>query len=167
MLEIGIRVFCCHRKPTIFPDYREHLRLMNSELSGEVETLLKESEDLRIYQYYSLAPFYWMEIKCLRRMELGSSVMCVTESVNSYVNQKHLPDFVREWLFHYICTFLNALDYIVIPNETIERELRTEGICHPEFYKISEREASEDHRKALLWRNLYFIIAERKENVLS
>ncbi len=48
MLEIGIRVFCCHRKPTIFPDYREHLRLMNSELSGEVETLLKESEDLRI-----------------------------------------------------------------------------------------------------------------------
>ncbi len=153
MLEVSIRIFSGEGKSALCPDYHEHLRMMRKDLGKEVETCMQETEDARIHQYYSLSPFYYLEIRFLRRMQAGVSVMCVSESAEEYAEDLHLPRFLRKWMFRYVRRFLNSLDYIVVSDEKLKEKLKEEGAEAPCFAVIPRQpERTEDHA---LWLKLY------------
>lgn len=159
MIQIGIRTLTLKKGNRISNDYKEQMRLIKNRMKGKIESSLRETDGTAIYQYYSMAPFYCVEARFLRRMNVGSSVMCVRESLEDYVASAHLPQFLKQLLYSYVKVFLNSLDYIVITDENIERKLRQEGIRCPGFYTIpiSGEKVSEERESytAGLWMEFY------------
>ncbi len=158
MLEIGIRTLSLKKGTRISNDYREQMELIKKWMKGKIKSSLKETDSISIYQYYSMAPFYCVEARFLRRMKVGSSVMCVKESLENYVAPAHLPRFIKQFLYLYIKIFLNSLDYIVTVDEKTEMTLRQEGVNNPRFYRIPICEEKEP-LVAGLWMDFYQTIA--------
>lgn len=155
MLEVSIRVFSCAGKSALYPDYHEYLKLVQRDLGREVKAYMRETEDTEIHQYYSLSPFYYLEIRFLKRMRAGSSVMCVSESAEDYAEGFPLPRIFQKWIYRYVRRFLNSLDFIVVSDIRVEDKLRTEGVNLPVFYTIPEKEAEGQMAKSRLWLELY------------
>lgn len=159
MLEIGIRTFSLKGGTKISNDYREQMDLIRRWMKGKIQGLLGETENTCIYQYYSMAPFYCAETKFLRRMQVGSSVMCITESMTDYIASIRIPKIMKKGLFWYLRMFLDSLDYIVITDEKTEEKLRQEGVKNPHFHVIPT-EKGEEILTASLWMNFYQKIAD-------
>ena len=114
MIEVNIRVFFQKSGTGLFPDYHRHIKMIEEQLPGKVRVYLDETEAMPICQYYSLSPFGCMEIRYLRRMKLGKSVMCLTEGSTAYAQDMHLPRFVKRAVSLYLKKYLNSFDYIVV-----------------------------------------------------
>lgn len=155
MLEVNIRIFFQKKDSGLFPDYREHISLIQTELKGKVTVYLDETDDMQIYQYYSIAPFGWIEVRYLKRMQIGKSLMCIKESIDDYIKRKHLPGALKRLFYDYLRIYLNSLDYIVVADKLVEESLKKEGVCKPQFYKIPVKKEDERGMRAFLWLNLY------------
>lgn len=158
MLEVGIRTLSSKHGTGISNDYIEQMELIRRWMKGKIKSSLRETDNTSIYQYYSMAPFYYAEAKFVRRMQVGCSVMCVKESIEDYMASAPFPQFIKHLLAAYIRTFLNSLDYLVIDSEKTEERLRQEGIIHPYFYIIQGKGAKEA-LTAELWMEFYQRIA--------
>lgn len=155
MVEVNIRVFLPKKETDLFPDYRQHVEMLQEQLPGKVRIYLDETEDVSIYQYYSLSPFSCIEIHYLRRMQIGKSVMYITEGIGEYAQSRHLPQIFKEVVYRYLKNYLNSLDYIVVTNRVLEEELRREGVCKPQFYEIPKKGQVKKAQRAELWLDLY------------
>ncbi len=158
MLEIGIRTLFSKHGTRISNDYIDQMELIKRWMKGKIKSSLRETDNTSIYQYYSMAPFYYAEAKFVRRMQVGCSVMCVKESIADYMASAPFPQFIKHLLAAYIRNFLNSLDYLVIDSEKIKEALRQEGIIHPDFYIIREK-GEKEALTAGLWMEFYQTIA--------
>lgn len=154
MLEINIRIFFPKKGNSLFPDYHEHLKLLEP-LDGQIRTCLDGAEAAPIYQYYTISPLGWVESRYLRRMRLGKSVMCIREDLREYTNSIHVPGIFRQLLYQYLKMYLNSLDYIVVKSQAVEDKLKKEGVRSPTFFKIPEKDEKNSIKGAYTWLNLY------------
>ena len=158
MLEIGIRTFSLKRGTSMSNDYREQIALIRRWMKGKIKSSLRETDSTAVYQYYSIVPFYCVEARFIRRMQVGSSVMCVRESIDDYLRSVRLPKFLKPFLGSYMKIFLNSMDYIVVDDEKMAVTLRQEGVREPDFFKIPMVEDKEPF-VAERWLDFYQAIA--------
>ena len=155
MLEVNIRIFFQKKETEIFPDYHCHVNMLKEQLAGKVQVYLDERGDMPIYQYYSRSPFGCMETHYLRRMQVGKSVMCITEGLEEYVQNRHLPQILRALMGRYLKNYLNSFDYLVVTDKALEQRLKKEGVSKPQFYEIPEEGEAKKAQRADLWLDLY------------
>lgn len=161
MLEINIRVYFQKKETGLFPDYHGQIKLLETELEGKAKACLDSADDLPVCQYYTISPLAYMEARQMRRMHAGKSVMCVNESISRYVRDCGeswcLPRTVKCLIYRYLKGYLNSLDYIVVQNQTVEEELKQEGVDKPQFFLINPKE-SDGHRLAQKWLDFYHML---------
>ncbi|MGI6008035.1 MAG: hypothetical protein ACOX8E_11165 [Ruminococcus sp.] len=155
MVEVNIRIFFPKKETELFPDYHRHMDMLKEQLQGKVRVYLDETEDVPIYQYYSLSLFGCIETRYLRRMQIGKSVMHITEGILEYARNRHLPRIFKEVVYRYLKSYLNSFDYLVVTDKTLEQELKREGVCKPQFYEIPEESEMKREQRANLWLNFY------------
>lgn len=154
MLEVNIRIFFPKNGAGLFPDYHEHVELLEAELKGKVRAYVDETEAIPIYQYYSIAPFGCVEARYLKRMQIGKSIMYIREGIDTYMKNIHIPLLLKKIFFQYLKLYLNSLDYIVVPDFAVEEVLKKEGIQAPKFCAIS-MEKERRSLRAGQWLRLY------------
>lgn len=155
MIEVNIRIFFQKKGTELFPDYHRHIDMMQEQLSGKVKVFLDETEAIPIYQYYSISLLGCIETHYLRRMQIGKSVMAISEGIEEYVGNRHFPKIFKEMMYCYLKNYLNSLDYIVVANKYLEQKLRSEGVRNPQFYEIPKEDEKNKAKRADLWLNLY------------
>ena len=155
MVEVNIRIFFQKEETELFPDYHRHMEMLREQLPGKVRVYLDETANVPIYQYYSLSPFGCIETRYLRRMQVGKSVMCITEGIGEYVRSRRLPQVLKQLVYRYLRSYLNSFDYIVVTNKTLEQELKREGVCKPQFFEIPKNNEEKKKQNADLWLKFY------------
>lgn len=157
MIEINMRKVLIRQHKGLISDYH---RLMTVLCLADTQLCIdwndiEDDRDMQIYQYFSFHPFYLIEVAFTHRMNIGKSVICLRESVESYLSRKRLPRLIKYFLSLYLTKFLNSMDAIVVENEHSASELIREGIQTPHIRVIHPEPEGAARFEEIQWLNFY------------
>lgn len=155
MINVNIRVLT-EKKNSMFGDYTEHIKLIETRKEMEIRTEVNDRGDYPgIYQYYSVSPLFLMEAKMLRRLGVGVSVCHIRKSLTETLNDLHMPKWCRKIYKAYLKKYISDMDCVVVTDEKIKKELQEEGIYEPEYYYIPESGVFAESVKLYVWKEIY------------